>query len=201
MADRQKTLKPEIADIYQRILKSYVEVGRSLNKAEISQYVDNADEAINVLRDNDMVIFDANDEPVGAYPFTMEPRDHKVKVNGHSVYSMCALDALAISPMFNMETRIDSCCYVSGGDISIQQLDMAVLNQVKNRGVHFGISWNAASNNCCATSLCAEMIFLKDRETADTWYSEDADNREIFTINEAIDFASRFFKPLIKLKD
>lgn len=197
LAERQKKLSPEVANVYQKILNSYIELGRTLNKSEIAEHIDNVDEAINTLRTNDMVVFDSNDEPIGAYPFTMEQRKHKVKVNNHIVYSMCALDALAISPMFNLKTHIDSCCHVSGDSISIDQFDQTVLNKEKNKAVHFGINWNSAANNCCATSLCTEMIFLKDEKIANTWYSEDTDNREIFNIDEAIDFASLFFKPLV----
>ncbi len=197
LAKRQQQLSPEIANVYQKILKSYVELGRSLNKKEIAEYVDNLDETISTLRNNDMVVFDSNNEPVGAYPFTMEQRDHKVKVNDFPVHSMCALDALAISPMFNLKTHIDSSCHVSGESISIDQLDQEVLNKDKNSNVHFGINWNSAANNCCATSLCTEMIFLKNEEIANQWFSEVTDNREIFTIDEAMEFASAFFRPLI----
>ena len=163
----------------------------------MSQQVDNIDEAINILRSNDTVVFDSNDDPVGTYPFTMEQRDHKVMVNDHLVHSMCALDALAISPMFNVKTHIDSRCSVSGDSISIDQLDQTILNKETNKDVHFAINWNSAANDCCATSLCTEMIFLKDKKIADKWMLEDTENREIFTIDEAIDFASRFFKPLM----
>lgn len=197
LAERQKKLNPEISSLYKNILSSYVELGRTLNKSEMSQQVDNVDEAINTLRNNDMVVFDSSDEPVGAYPFTMEQRVHKVTVNDHLVHSMCALDALAISPMFNVKTHIDSCCGVSGDSISIDQLDQTILNKETNKDVHFAINWNSAANNCCATSLCTEMIFLKDKKIADKWLLEDTENREIFTIDEAIDFATRFFKPLM----
>jgi hypothetical protein len=179
------------------ILKSYVERGRTLNKAEIAERVENIDDAISTLRSNDMVVFDSNDEPVGAYPFTMEQRDHKITVNGKTIHSMCALDALAISPMFNVKTHIDSKCHVTGDPVSIDQLDQEVLNSNENEEVHFGLNWNSAANNCCATSLCTEMIFLKDKETAETWLSEDTENREIFTLDAAIDFATQFFKPLV----
>ncbi len=197
LVERQQKLSPEIANVYQKILSSYVELGRTLNKKEIAEYVDNVEETINTLRTNDMVVFDSNDEPVGAYPFTMEQRDHKVKVNDHLVHSMCALDALAISPMFNIKTHIDSKCHVSGESISIDQFDQQVLNKDENKNVHFAINWNSAANNCCATSLCTEMIFLKDEEIANKWLAEDTDNREIFTLDEAIEFASSFFKPLV----
>ena len=200
LADRRKNLNKETARVYQMILSSYIEQGRTLNKSEISEHVENIDEVINTLRINDMVVFDANDEPVGAYPFSMEKRAHKVKVNGYTVHAMCALDALAISPMFKLQTHIDSRCAVSGDCISIDQLDQEVLNSRENAGVHFGINWNSAANNCCATSLCNEMIFLKNNHIADSWHGEDAHNREIFTLNEAIDFASQFFTPLIDIK-
>jgi len=197
LAERQKRLARETADIYQMILKSYIDIGRTLNKAEIAEHATDIDDVINTLRSNDMVVFDSNDEPVGAYPFTMELRDHTVKVNGNTVHSMCALDALAISPMYNIKTHIDSKCHVTGDRISIDQLNQEVLNKQENEEVHFGINWNSAANNCCATSLCTEMIFLKDKKIADTWLSDDLENREIFNIDDAIEFSSRFFSPLV----
>ena len=197
LAERQKRLSRETADIYQMILKSYIDIGRTLNKAEIAEHATDIDDVINTLRSNDMVVFDSNDEPVGAYPFTMEQREHRIKVNGNTVHSMCALDALAISPMYNLKTHIDSKCHVTGDSISIDQLALEVLNKKENEEVHFGINWNAAANNCCATSLCTEMIFLKDKKIADTWLSDDLNNREIFNIDDAIEFSSRFFSPLV----
>ncbi|MCK5394747.1 MAG: hypothetical protein KAJ32_02085 [Gammaproteobacteria bacterium] len=199
LAERQETLSNGIANVYQLILKSYIELGRTLNKAEIAEYVEDIDETINTLRSNDMVVFDENDEPVGAYPFTMEQREYKVNVNDHTVHSMCALDALAISPMYNVKTHIESKCHVTGDGIVIDQLDQKILNNEENKNVHFGLNWSSAENNCCATSLCTEMIFLKDKKIAETWLAEDPDNREIFTLNDAIEFATRFFKPLVTL--
>lgn len=197
LAERQKKLSSEIASIHKMILKSYIELGRSLNRDEIAEQVENLAETIDTLRSNDMVVFDDNDEPVGAYPFTMEKRIHKILVNDHTIHSMCALDALAISPMYNVNTHIDSKCHVTGDNIAIDQLDQKVLSNNGNENIHFGLNWNSAANNCCATSLCTEMIFLKDKEIAERWLAEDDENREIFTLEEAIDFSTQFFKPLV----
>ena len=198
LVERQKRLSPELNNVYKKILKSYVELGRSLDKIELSSLINNVDAAIDTLRNNDMVVFDNKNEPVGAYPFTMEQREHKVEINGFTVHSMCALDALAISPMFNRRVHIDSNCSVSKENISIDQLNQQVFNKEENKNLRFGINWNSAANNCCATSLCTEMIFLKDKETANKWLEEDINNREIFNIDEAITFAAGFFKPLLK---
>ena len=103
-----QSLNKDQADVYQNILRSYAEQGASLNKHEIARQVENIDEAIKVLKENDMVVFDDDGEPIGAYPFTMEQREHEVSVNGHKVHCMCALDALAVSPMFDKQTTINS---------------------------------------------------------------------------------------------
>ena len=200
LAERQRNLSKELADAYQSILRSYVDRGTTLSKCEIAQHVHNPDEAINTLKDYDMVVFDDNGEPVGAYPFTMEQRKHEVTVNGHKVHCMCALDALAVGPMFNLETAINSRCHVSGEPVCIHQNNMDIVNADNNSETFFGISWNSAANNCCATSLCTEMIFLKGKQVADHWLDEDADNREIFDLNEAVDFAAGFFVPLVAYK-
>ena len=197
LTERQKKLSDELTNVHRLILKSYIEIGRTLNRDEIATHVENIDDAVNTLRSNDMVVFDSNDEPIGAYPFTMEERVHKIKVNGNTIHSMCALDALAISPMFNVKTHIDSKCHVTGDDIAIDQLDQEVLSNNGNEDIHFGLNWNSAANNCCATSLCTEMIFLKDKSIAESWFAEDKENREIFALDDAIDFATQFFKPLV----
>jgi len=63
---------------------------------------------------------------------------------------------------------------------------------------HFGIIWGAAAgNSCCADSLCMEMMFLRDSEIAQRWLADDPDNRELFTLPEAIEFGGRFFAPLL----
>jgi mercuric reductase len=198
LTQRLQSLEPELAAVYRNILSSYVDIGRSLNKSEIALQVDDVDATIEVLKANDMVVFDEIDEPVGAYPFTMEQRMHRVDVNGHRLHCMCALDALAVSPMFGLETVINSKCAVTGQPISIEQHDHAIVNDEDNRDVYFGISWNSAANNCCATSLCTEMLFLKSGAIADVWRDEDPDNRELFSLTEAVDFAAGFFVPLLR---
>ena len=192
-----QNLDRDLADVYLNILRSYVEQGASLKKNAIARQVENIDEAIKVLKENDMVVFDDDDEPIGAYPFTMEQREHEVAVNDHKVHCMCALDALAVSPMFDKETTINSICHVTGEPVSIQQRNREIINSDDIEDVYFGLSWNSAANNCCATSLCTEMIFLKGQQVADQWLAEDAENREIFNLSDAVDFAAGFFVPLM----
>ena len=195
---RHDALDTQMQHLHRAILQAYVDLGRSLNRSEITRYADNIDEAVRILKHNDLVVFDENGEPTGAYPFTMEEREHIVDVNGHTVHCMCALDALAVSPMFNIPTKITSRSHVTNDPIIIKQQGLKISNQSEAGNTYFGINWSAASgDSCCADSLCTEMIFLKNKTVAENWLSEAPEKRQIFHLKDAIEFAARFFVPLI----
>jgi len=198
LKERQDTCSKRIKQLHQQILHSFVDKGRILTREEIEQHVIDLEDAISILKEKDMVVFSEDGNPVGAYPFTMQEREHVVRVNGHQVYAMCALDALAVSPMFKMKTQITSRCRISGDRISIQLSGRKIENLDDASDIHFGIIWGAANaDSCCADSLCMEMMFLRDNGIAEQWLADDPDNREVFTLQEAIEFGDLFFAPLV----
>ena len=198
LKERQDSCGEQIKELHQQVLRSFVDKGRILTREEMKQHVSNLEDAISILEEKDMAVFSENGIPVGAYPFTMEARDHAVQVNGHQVYAMCALDALSVSSMFGMETQINSKCRVTSDPVSIRQSGKAILNQDEAGDIHFGIIWGAANtDSCCADSLCMEMIFLRDSGVAQQWLADDPDGREVFTLQEAIEFGRQFFMPLV----
>lgn len=198
LKEKQEACGKEMKELHQKLLYSFVEEGRILTREELATHIKDVDEAVNILRSNDMVVFSDSGEPVGVYPFTMDDREHKIRINGHTVNAMCALDALSVSPMFNMDTHITSKCRVTGSPVSILQEGKTIKNPEKAGELRFGIIWGAASScSCCANSLCMEMMFLKNGEVADEWQAADDKNREVFTLEEAVEFGSRFFVPLM----
>lgn len=198
LKEKQEACGGEVKELHQKILYSFVEQGRILTKEEMASHVSSLDDAVNALKSNDMVVFSDTGEPVGAYPFTMEEREHKIRINGNTVHAMCALDALSVSPMFNMDTHITSKCRVTDAPVSIFQEGKAIKNPDEAGELRFGIVWGAASScSCCANSLCMEMMFLKNGEVAREWLEADEGNREVFTLEEAVEFGSRFFVPLM----
>ena len=198
LKQRQDECGEQIKELHQQLLRSFVDRGRMLTRQEMEQHVSNLEDAIKVLKERDMVVFSEDGNPVGAYPFTAEAREHTVWVNGHQVYAMCALDALAVSPMFGVETQIASRCRVTGEPVNIRQSGKTILNQDEAGEIHFGIIWAAANTDaCCADSLCLEMIFLRDSKIARRWLAQNPDNREVFTLQEAVEFGARFFVPLV----
>jgi mercuric reductase len=108
---------------------------------------------------------------------------------------MCALDALAVSPMFNTPTVIDSQCRVTGEKIHIEQNGTDFSGATLD--AWFGINWGAASTDTvCAESLCMEMMFLANESVAREWLAESPETRDIFDLPAAIEFAAAFFVPL-----
>lgn len=100
--------------------------------------------------------------------------------------------------MFGETTQVMSQCRVTGKPVKVAMRGETILNLAEVQDVHFGIAWSAAAaGSYCADSLCLEMIFLCDGETARKWLSDGPYSREIFTLQEAVEFATRFFVPLL----
>src|SRR5262245_57001160 len=67
------------------------------------------DQALATLARHDLVHADESGRPLVAYPFSAEPRGHRVCIDGkHRVQAMCAIDALGIAPMLELPIEIVS---------------------------------------------------------------------------------------------
>ena len=190
-----KSLSGDDVALYCKLLNSYVQQGRTLTRKEVGELVGNVEQALNNIVCSKLIVLDGDGNPAGAYPFTSEEREHKVHINDVTVHCMCALDALAVSPMFNKPTVIDSQCRVTGEKIHIEQNGAEFSSGTLD--AWFGINWGAAASDIvCAESLCMEMMFLANEKVAREWVAESPDTREIFDLLSAVDFAAGFFGPL-----
>lgn len=216
---RQQALPKPLAHVHRLILRSLAERGRPLTSDEIAAVLGSRASALHamaVLGSNDLVVLDTpvvKDEAghklamqnpdgkiVGAYPMTTAQTPHKVKVGGptgQEIYAMCAVDALAISQMFGVETCIDSKCHASGEPIYICQKGAEIVEARPSRDIRVGIRWQHFSA-AAAHTLCTEMVFLKDGTVAANWKSKDPEAIELFTLPEAVEYAAAFFLPLLE---
>ncbi|PNU20487.1 hypothetical protein C2E25_07145 [Geothermobacter hydrogeniphilus] len=193
---RQNALAKEDAALHRSILRSFAERGKPRQRIEKGGRAEIA-AALQRLRNSDLVVLDGQGDIIGAYPFTLEETPHRLTVNGHRVHAMCALDALAVSPMFDCEVRIDSSCALSGEPIHIQQRDGVLLHVEPSENLQLGIHWQSVAT-CAAHSLCREMVFLKDPDTAMAWQQAEPETRERVELRQAIRVAARFFTPLMQ---
>ena len=187
------------SQIYQFVVKHFYEFGRAPSLVELKNRWPNAAEVIADLGRQDMLTLNDDGEVYGCYPFTMEKRVHRIKLNGVEAHAMCALDALAPSAMFECQSTVLSECAVSSAPICIQLEGEQVKNPAEAGGVFFGLNWQAASScGNCSENLCTEMLFLKDRATAELWLKQDKESREVFTLAEAVEFSTGFSVPLMQ---
>lgn len=198
LAERQQRLDPALRRLHRAILEGFFLDGKPLSRDQLAAVLDmdDVDHALQQLAAEDLVVLASNGlQLVGAYPFTAEERVHRVLVNGHTVHAMCALDALSVAPMFNTATRVDSRCHVTGTPVEIHMQGSELLSALPP-DPYVGIHWQGTSG-CAAHSLCMDMLFLRDRESAAAWQQEDAANRDLFDLPAAVAFGAAFFTPLL----
>lgn len=190
-------MNPEEAEIYANILRGYAAKGEAPSLAALEERYANASVAIKSIAARKLIVVDKDGAPYGAYPFTSENRKHQVHLGDVMVHCMCALDALAVSPMLNKQTKVESRCHVSDARVYLEQNGCAFSRGTLD--VWFGIDWGAArGGSVCAQSLCMKMIFLENQSLAIEWVADSPETREVFDLASAAEFASCFFKPLAK---
>lgn len=173
--------------------------GRPPGSDELKQVagIENIQAGLQRLAADDLIVLDTGGKRIlGAYPLTLEITPHKVVLNGHSLYAMCALDAMSVAPMFAAEVQIESSCNLSHIPIVIHMRGSNILHVQPGAGVMVGIRWQMPSA-VAAHSMCLQMVFLKDRQTADEWRQADSEHISLFTLPEAVTFGKAFFLPLL----
>ncbi len=144
---------------------------------------------------SDDLIVEADGRIEGAYPFSLEPTPHVLSIGGFQVYAMCALDAVAVAPVFDLEVVTASRCAVTDAPIRVHQHG-ATVETFEPTDLRVGVRWQQP-DGCAAHSMCRDMVFLSDLDTAEHWRGEDPDGAGVFDLHEAVDFGVGFFAPLI----
>ena len=199
LLQRQQQLDPELQALHKGILFSFIQQGRPLANDEIANRLQqhSVEDALQRLADDDLIVVDAAHKKVlGAYPMTVEQTAHKIEVNGHSFFAMCALDAVSIAPMFETEVTISSQCAWSGEAVSIQMRGKQLLSVAPPAEIKVGILWQMPGS-VAAHSMCMEMVFLLNEEAAQQWQQQKHAQVSIFSLQDAVEFGAAFFTPLL----
>lgn len=125
---------------------------------------------LSALRRRDLVVLNEDGTTiVAAYPFSVEPTAHRVRLGAESAaaYALCAIDALGAGAMFACDTVIESSCAECGEPIRIVTCGGGrALRSVtpSSTVVWSGIRY---AGGCCATSGCmAKLFFCSDSHLA-----------------------------------
>ena len=156
------------------------------------------DEPLARLAEDDLIVLDAaSRQVVGAYPVTTGDTPHRLKVGGVTINAMCALDAMAVSAMYGSIVEVESNCHVTGKPVRLRLEIDRIAHAEPSRRIRVGIAWQSPCGHA-AHSLCREMVFLLDEGIARNWHRETPASRSLFTLEEAVDVATRFFAPLVR---
>ena len=199
LAARQQQLDAELTTLHKAILGTFVEQGRPLPITEAASYLSqhSVEQAFQLLAQNDLIVLDVEQQMVmGAYPLTYEVTPHVVEVNGHAINAMCALDALSVAPMFEVETTVKSSCAISGTPILIHMQGEQITSVEKGDDLYVGIRWQAPCG-AAAHSLCRDMVFLFGLEAAEKWQQRSDIEGSMFNLPTAVAIGSAFFRPLL----
>lgn len=196
LAERLARASPSAQQAYGRILERLRTKGLPVAAEDLREYDPTQfRQVVDELAAADLVVADAAHARVlGAYPLTTETTDHQLSVDGVRLFAMCALDALAVAPVMQARVQVESRCAVSGSAVRILQ-DGDRLELAGPSDVQVGIAWQD-TGGCAAHSLCRDMVFLGDAQTAAQWREAGEGMRDIYDLNQALALAKQFFLPL-----
>lgn len=203
LAVRQQQLDPELRHLHQLILRTFVEQGRPLPITDAADHLahHSVQQAFQLLAKQDLIVLDVEQQMIiGAYPMTYEVTPHIVEVNGHAINAMCALDALAVAPMFGVATSIKSSCVISGEPVFIRMFGEQVESLEAPADLHVGIRWQSPCG-AAAHSLCRDMVFLGGQAAVDKWQQRSEVEGSVFDIPAAVAIGAAFFRPLPAASD
>jgi mercuric reductase len=198
LADRQAALPPKLQQLHRAFLRSLVDRGRPMTRAEIAAIAPGGDAtaAIWMLAANDLIVLDAHGNPVGAYPITTQETPHKIQMGATAIWAMCAFDAAAVAPAFDQHVVVTSRCPITGEEIVVEQRGTTILSAHPSGDIQVGVWWRDPGA-CAARNFCPGVVFLADRPAALKWQAGDPKNREFAGIADAIEAGAAFFRPLV----
>ncbi|KAA3622023.1 MAG: hypothetical protein DWQ08_13285 [Proteobacteria bacterium] len=194
---RQSRLSPPMREAHRRLLRVFLETGGPPRAA----WVDGVDygDAVETLVEHELVVTDEAGVITGAYPFTVEPREHRVETRYGAVRAMCSIDALAISPMYDIPVTIRSRCRVSGAAVTLRQHGETVETPSNSAPVFAAIDWAAGTRGAsCSATLCTEMMYIVGVANRDRWHGADPAFRQTLALDQAAIFAAAIFRPLVR---
>lgn len=196
---RQSRHVPALQALHRAVITSLVVHGRPPSRTEVAARLgeQQVDAALALLGNDDLIVLSADRRDIlGAYPVTSEATPHILEVNGHTIYAMCALDALAVAPLFDCAVHIRSQCRVTGEAITISQKGEHIVDTPPVT-LRVGVRWQRPSGDSAAHSLCMEMVFLKDDDVATQWHGSDLRSHTVYTLEQALAFSVGYFRPLL----
>lgn len=133
------------------------------------------DELNAILRQLTDIEYDGEDNIV-ASGLSLIPTPHHFEINGHALFTWCALDALAYPILLQQPALVKSTCPVTGTSVRLTVTPERIEDhEPTSTVVSFVVPERAKS--CCDVrgSFCCFVHFFSSSEAASAWFSEHED--------------------------
>jgi hypothetical protein len=182
------------------ILRLYARRGRAPAVGELAAAAalpeSSIKEQLILLRARDLVLLNPTGEAIlGAYPFSEAVTGHSVTFEGtgHTLATMCAIDALGAGAMCRDDVTIRSACGTCGGDIVALTSDRGMtLGPILPIDACLWVGLRP-SCGCAADTLCRELLFFCSDEHLVWWRKGRSDNGHRLTPEEAFQVGKALF--------
>lgn len=127
----------------------------------------------------------------GCWGLSLSETKHRFEVDGHSLYTWCAWDALFIPEIINKTAMVTSACPVTGSPIMLTiSPDSVVSANPAGTIVSFIKPEEAGMQQSIVKSFCHYVNFFSSKRVGDHWVSENP-GTSLLTMNEAFALARR----------
>ena len=193
----------EVEDrLWRVILEHYGATARPPSEREMSSATGLAPGALrNVLAGleapRDMVLLDDDGGVAGAYPFTEDDTAHRVTLDGRTINTMCAIDALGVGAMYGRDVVIASRCLECGGPIHVETHDCG--RALKRYTPARTVVWlgTGYAGGCAAKSACRSMAFFCSDDHLASWRKDGGAGGFRLSIDEGLQAGRASFQPLL----
>ncbi|OLS99349.1 alkylmercury lyase [Pseudonocardia sp. CNS-004] len=198
---RALPLDPIEKAAHQAVLRSFATTGHAPTASQLTPMIADteraADDVLRALHELDAIRLASDGRIAVAYPFSAQPTPHRVRIDDRvDVYAMCAIDALGMSAMLGVDTRIDSIDLTSGQPVTVAMTAAGRASWDPATAVVFlgADAGGGPSADCC----CDYLNFFADQAAATAWtIAHPHVPGQILSQAEAERLGAQLFGPLL----
>jgi hypothetical protein len=198
-----KPLDPDADLVWQALLRMFVREGRPPRSAEIAAETQLSSERvmaiIHVLEKHDLIGLEPGTDTIRfAYPWSTQPTGHRVAFGGHTLWALCAIDALATARMYRTDVSVHSACAGCASRIYIATaLHGRALRTMSPPEAVVGYDFSYAG--CAAASCCPSIRFFCSDEHLQAWFETQPQRPRGVRLSmvEALEVGGAIFGPVL----
>lgn len=190
--------------VWRTVLQRYAALGRPPSTSEIAKETGIACERVGALlrklQLRDLVGLENGSDAIRhAYPFTESATGHQVELGGRVLNALCAIDALGVGEMYQIDIKVQARCRSCGALISVETTHDG--RALKSVAPPEAIVWyDFAYGENAASSCCPSIAFFCSDEHLQRWLDaqEPARVGARLSMDEALELGRAIFAPILR---